>query len=437
MLRGHAVPAHRAAHLRVVAALHRDLGAVVQVHRSRQRELKHLREAARLDIGHGCGQAKGVVVVEIDPAFEQVFKVGVAHHACDHARERGAVELAVGGGNHQLAQPEVHHAIDRWKPFARIVRNLAHHQRAGLLGVRGLRQLTEVVEADVEGHVQAPTVDAVAQIAAHDRVLCGVDMVPHGLVLEVQFGQVLGVPPGSRATLVLRSECEPLSVGALRVGLGLPKDWRIAAHVVEHAVEDQLQVAAFEFRSQLLHVLAGAEFGRDGVVVERIVFVIGPAEVNRTEVQHIDAELLHVVEPTRRAGEIAAPEVDLVAPDAGALKVGAALGLLGPGAQLLWRGIQRALGIEVGTRREAIDQHLVDKRAVAPVGLAFCVHAGNLLVVAVGVVHGARGLRPGARAQSSRSRGHGDQEQVHRSSLSRHRRSGPRRSIVVQAETPA
>ena len=46
-----------------------------------------------------------------------------------------------------------------------------------------------------------------------------------------------------------------------------------------------------------------------------------------------------------------------------------------------------ALGSQVGGRREAVHQHLVDHGAVAPVGLARFEDAGEFAVEAVGAVH--------------------------------------------------
>jgi hypothetical protein len=146
--------------------------------------------------------------------------------------------------------------------------------------------------------------------------------------------------------------------------------------VVEHAVEHHLQASPLGVGRQAAEVFARAVLGRDGLEVQRVVLVVGEGEVDRVQVQHVRAEVLHMVEPRGRALQVAAPEVELVSTQFLLGQVGAGLGRLGPGAKHLGRRVQRALGFEIGRRREAVDQHLVDDGTVAPIALAVFVGTG-------------------------------------------------------------
>jgi hypothetical protein len=57
---------------------------------------------------------------------------------------------------------------------------------------------------------------------------------------------------------------------ALRVGKRLARDRRVAAHVVEHAVEHDIDAAAMGVGRQAAKVFARAVLGRDGLEVERV-----------------------------------------------------------------------------------------------------------------------------------------------------------------------
>ena len=279
------------------------------------------------------------------------------------------------------------YGVDRREPLARVVGNFADDQRTWFLGVRRLGQLVQKTEADVEGDVEPPAVDAVAQPATHDRIAARVNKVAHLRVLEVQLGKVFSQRPGTRTTGVLRSEEKPVAIRAVGIGFGLLEQGRVSSHVVEHAVQHQLHAATVHCLGQPRRVCTRAEFGRDLFKVERIILVVGVGEVNRIEVQHVGAELLHIIELARHAGQVATPEFDLVAPDFGALDISTGLGQLAPPAQHFGRRVQRLLGLQVGRRREAVHQHLVDDGAIAPVFLARLKYAGQRLVGAVGIVH--------------------------------------------------
>ena len=166
----HQVPAHRCAHLRVVAAGHAQLAAVIEVGRAGQRELQHLGQPALRPLRQRCGQPRRVVVVQVDPALEQGVDAAIDHHALDHAPGGGAVQPAVTAAQDDLAQGEVHYRVDRHEPLGRVAGDLTDHQRTRLLVVRGGRQLCQVAVADVHRHVQPPAVGAMAQVAAHRRI---------------------------------------------------------------------------------------------------------------------------------------------------------------------------------------------------------------------------------------------------------------------------
>jgi hypothetical protein len=94
---------------------------------------------------------------------------------------------------------------------------------------------------------------------------------------------------------------EPVAVGAGRVGSGLLEDRRVAPHVVEHAVEHQLHAASrAASAARRLDVVARAVLGRHLLVVERVVLVVGEGQADRVQVQHVGAEVLHMVQPRDR-----------------------------------------------------------------------------------------------------------------------------------------
>ncbi len=338
------------------------------------------------------------MVLEVDPRAEHVLDAGLVDQPLQHRGEGADVELPVDELDDQAAQREVHHRVDRREPFLGVVRDLADHQRAGLLGMRGARQLLEEHEADVEGHVEPPAVDTVAQVAAHHRVVGRIEVLAHRRVLEVQLGQVLGAPPRAGAAGKLGAEDEPVAVRAGRVGFGLAEDRRVAPHVVEHAVEHQLHAASVHVGGQRLDVVARAVLGRDLQVVERVVLVVGERQADRVQVQHVGAQPLHMVQPRAGARQVAAPELDLVAPQLVARDIAALGRRLVPAPKLFWLGVEVALGGQVGARCEAVDQHLVDHGAHAPVVLAGLEDTGEFAVEAIGVVHG----RCGGEGQGTR-----------------------------------
>ena len=334
------------------------------------------------------------MVVQVDPGLEHVVHTGLVHHAGDHARGRGRVQPAVAQTQDDVTQREVHHPVHGREPLARVVGQLAHHQRTGLFLVRGVGEFLQEAEADVEGHVQAPAVHAVAQVTAHHGVASRVEVLAHRRVLQIQLGQVLGAPPGARAAGELIAKDEPVAPGAGRIGLRQTEGRRVAPHVVEHAVQHQLQAACVQVLGQALDILARAVLGRDVQVVQRVVLVVGVGQADGVEVQHVGAQLDHVVQACCGAGEVAAPEVDLVAPELVVLEVLALGGHFVPAAQALGRRVKVLLGSQVCAGGEAVHQHLVDHGAIAPVGLAGLVDAGHGTVESVGVVHGVIPSRP-------------------------------------------
>jgi hypothetical protein len=115
--------------------------------------------------------------------------------------------------------------------------------------------------------------------------------------------------------------------------------------------------------------------------------------VDRVQIQHVGAQALHMVQQARgRARQVAAPEIEFVRAQLLVGQVGAGLGRLGPGTQDLGRGVERALGLDVGRRREAIDQHLIDDGAVAPVAFAVFIDAGLRCKIRSGHERGEREL---------------------------------------------
>ena len=56
-----------------------------------------------------------------------------------------------------------------------------------------------------------------------------------------------------------------------------------------------------------------AELGGDFLEVQGIVFMVGIGQVDGVEIQHVGAEVLHMVELVAETCKVAAPELELLA----------------------------------------------------------------------------------------------------------------------------
>ena len=224
-------------------------------------------------------------------------------------------DVVVGGHQDDLAQRECQHGVECGEPLGRIVADLAEHQRAGLLVVGGSGEFSQVGRADLECDVEPPAVDAVAQPAPDDRVGLLPQVLADGGLLDDQFRQVHCLGPGTGAAGVVVVEIEPPAGGGGRVCGGGSKRGRLASHVVENPVEDQPQASVVQVGREGFDVVPAAVLGTNLLVVEGVVAVVGPGQVDRAQVDHVGAQVCDVAEVTPQAVDVTAPEIELVRPD--------------------------------------------------------------------------------------------------------------------------
>ena len=315
-------------------------------------------------------EAIGVVVLERRPAAEDELDPRVLDHVVEPRRRRRAIGVRAAEVDDRHARIHVENAVERAVPARGRVPDLADDPRAGPLVVRGLREFAQEMRAEIARDIEPPAVDAVAQVRAHRALGAVPEMLAHLVALDMEVGQVRDVGPAAVTVRILRSDEEPRAVRTVLVAERRLERVVAAPHMVEDAVEHDLEPARVRVADEQPQVGARAVLGAHLEVVGRVVLVVRVREMHRIEIQHIRADLVDVAELAAHAREVAAPEVDLVAPHARALDEAPLLGRLVPRAQRPRRRVEAALRVEVGARREAVDEHLVDDGARAPVCLA-------------------------------------------------------------------
>ncbi|OQA06253.1 MAG: hypothetical protein BWY66_01972 [bacterium ADurb.Bin374] len=347
------------------------------------------------------------MVVEHQPAFQDVVHAGVLDRGFPHLAAEGPGKPALEHGQQQLPAMHVHDAVDGRVPFFGIVPDLADDQRAGFRRVRSLGQVGQVAEAEVERHVEPPAVDAlVAQIRLDHRVRRSVDVFLDVGILEVELGKILDVIPADISAIVFIRELEEGAPLAARVATSLHEHGAAPAHVVEHTIEHETHAAPVQIGRQVGQVGAGPVDRVDCVIIPCVVLVVRQRGEDRIEVDDVDAQFLDIPDTAEKALKIAAPEIDLVRPDAFLLQVGTGFRRFLPVAEPAWRGIQFLLPREVGRRGEPVDDDLVDDGAVAPVGGSGCQFLLTGLVIHV---HGRPLGWLGGGAHAGREPDSGDQ----------------------------
>jgi hypothetical protein len=198
----------------------------------------------------------------------------------------------------------------------------------------------------------------------------------HGRVLEVQLRQIQEAGPRSSAGGVLGSDGKPLAPWALRVRKGVLKTRRVAAHVVEHAIQHELHAGGVHGAGQAAKVVVCAVLRRDLAVVQRVVLVIRVGQMDRVQVENVRAERPHVGHLRRGAAQVTAPEVEFRAVELLVFEVLAGTRHVGPRMQHLRGRVQRALALQIFSGHEAVDDDLIDDGAVASVPLSQVERAG-------------------------------------------------------------
>ena len=364
------LPAHRRAIHGVGGAGRADFLAVVEVRRARQRGLQRVRDAPRVGVGHEMREAVGVVVLERAPAAQDELDARVVDHVAQAIGGGDRVGAAAAVVEQRHAHVHVQDAVERAVPAGGRVPDLADDERAGLLLVGAFREFAQEMRPEVARDVEAPAVDPVAQVRAHGAVGVEPEMLAHLVALDMEVGQVRHIGPSAVAVLVLAADEEPRAIRAVRIAHRLLEVAVPLADMVEHAVEHDLEAACVRVADQHAQVGARAVFGADLEVIRGVVLVVGVRAVDRVQIEHIRVHRLEVRQAAAHALQVAAPEVDLVAPHARALDEVALRRILVPVPQPLGLGIEMELGVEIVALREAIDEHLVDDRTRAPVGVA-------------------------------------------------------------------
>ena len=380
-------------------------------------------------------QAHAVVGAEHVQAVRQRLGRVVLDELLENVGQLGGGRLAGEVAQDARTKRIVHHAVELLalevlaelavRPLVgRVLPHLADDEGIVLLGGRGGLELADEGVGQLIGHVEAPAARAGAQPPADDAVLA-VDVVPVSGVGLLDVGQVLDAPPAAVAAVLLHLVPRVVRGGRIlrRAHVGVVPERvevaRVAAGVVEDAVEDDGDAVRLRIGAERAERLLVAEQRIDALVVGRVVAVVARRLEDRVEVERGDAERLEVAELLADALERAAVEVP------GEHLVGLLVELVGDGlvpvldeAALgsLARGIERLGALApIVAAGEAIGEDLVDDAVAVPVGLhrARLVHRdlerGRIAVVERALPH--RVLLAGAVAPQG-AVGGGDVEAV-------------------------
>ena len=123
----------------------------------------------------------------------------------------------------------VHDTVHRRVPVFGIVPNISDDEAAGFGRVSRFGELGEILEAEVKGHVESPTIDPlVAQIALHHGVWLGVDVVLDFRIFYVEFGKIVDIQPADGLIGLIFTPLEEVAPGTCGVLLCFLKVWASA-----------------------------------------------------------------------------------------------------------------------------------------------------------------------------------------------------------------
>ncbi len=350
-------PGEGAAVVRVVAARHADLVAVVDAGSTREGEHQQRRQHHRLPVAAGeRRQARGVVGGEqVQVGAVGVLRVHVqqaldvvAVGRCVHRRvhriahglgQPGPDQLPGGEADVETGQDVVHRAVEtvaRGDPVGRVVPQLAHQVevRVDLAGALP-ELLPEAGRDDLAGHVEPPAVDALARpVFPHlHQVLADVRVV------GVELRQRRDAPPGvvvGRGVVVRVQrpalDVEPVDPGRFRTVLQQVAELEEPpAGVVEDPVQHHPHAPLVAVVEKTPEGALASEDRVHAVVVVGVVAMVGGRLEDGIEVQRGDPEVAEVVEPLGDAHQVATLEAVAGGGSVPRLQAVRLAHLLGPG----------------------------------------------------------------------------------------------------------
>ena len=214
----------------------------------------------------------------------------------------------------QLAALEIGAALGIGYLVGRVLPDLADDQRIRfLLLCRGVQPADKFVRQFV-GHIQPPAGGAQPQPVPHDAVRRSENIVLIAFVHLAHLRQGIDPPP---RTILIRPllEIVPAVPGRIlrlvRADAVIParavEIAAVKARVVEHAVQHHAHAAPRRLSAQLAEILLRAEHRVNGLVIARIIAVVGIRLEDRVKVDRGHAQAFQIVQllddPAQRAPE--------------------------------------------------------------------------------------------------------------------------------------
>ena len=305
-----------------------------------------------------------IVLIELLEACCRLVGIDLVQEEVEHGSPEGIVHRRV-----ELAAQKVVPRLAVGNLVRGIFPDLADDSGIGTLCACSRGDVADEVFGELICHIEPPATGTKAQPMADDAVLAADELVV-ARVLFADVRQVAYAPPGGILARVVY-----LVPGAVRRVLALEganlgivvvlvEVARIAARMVEDAVEHYCHAMRLRSAAELLEGLRVAEHRVDLHVVGRVIAVVRGSLEDRVQIEHCDAQRLEIVELLCDAGKRAAVEVPGHDIARGILLVA------GLGVPVLDKAASRAIPLDrecridtlapVGAACEAVREDLVD-----------------------------------------------------------------------------
>ena len=309
----HALPRHAPAAIRVRAAAHPQLIAIVDDRHARVRHLEKRRRAHAAHPVCAAGEHPLRVVAGQEAPHGVLNLLRIEHHRAVNARVKLRQAPALLGkelpnriGKHVVHRPVKH--IAQGAPLARIIPALGNEDGLRVLLQHRPAELTPEIGPDLGRHIQPPAIHMrlLQPVAAHLQEICRAFGVLH-----VQLGHIRPVLTKRHipARILFPKEKPIVIPGGPPVLQRILKRRKPQPAMIEHAVEHNAHPLLMQRVGKRAQILRGAQKRVDLVVVKRIIAVRRVRKEDRGHVHHAHAQRLEVWHRLQNAPQVAAKAV--------------------------------------------------------------------------------------------------------------------------------
>ena len=308
----HIIPAHGASAVRVLAALHAQLVAIVDDGRSQVGELE---EACRVHHAQVAARTRtdALRVVAAQKRPQHLLRaLGIEHGgAIEGAVKLGRADFMTAKAAPDVAAEHIVHGriehVAHGEPLAAVIPAFRHHQAVGVdLAHHGF-ELPPEIRPHLRAHIQPPAVHMAffEPVASH-----GQEILRAVLVLQVQLGHVAPVAEGVVSIGHFVVKAEPAAIrGGLALFHRVHKGRELEPRMVEHPIQHDAHVVFMQLVAQRAQVILRAQQRIDLEVVEGIVTVRAVAEEQGRGIDHLYTQVLEIRHRLENAAQIAAEAV--------------------------------------------------------------------------------------------------------------------------------